>query len=108
MDPLQKQSCISSLQFFIQNGGHKCPESLKLLSHLANIGDAKSLAIQPASTTHSQFTPEEKEAAGASIDFVRLSVGLEHIDDIKADLDQARGIVEPVHFNLRLSVPPYQ
>jgi O-acetylhomoserine (thiol)-lyase len=63
--------------------------SLKLFSHLANIGDAKSLAIHPASTTHSQLTPEEQEAAGAPIDFVRLSVGLEHIDDIKADLDQA-------------------
>ena len=63
--------------------------SLKLFSHLANIGDAKSLAIHPASTTHSQLTPDEQEAAGAPIDFVRLSVGLEHIDDIKADLDQA-------------------
>ncbi len=63
--------------------------SLKLFSHLANIGDAKSLAIHPASTTHSQLTPVEQEAAGAPIDFVRLSVGLEHIDDIKADLDQA-------------------
>lgn len=63
--------------------------SLKLFSHLANIGDAKSLAIHPASTTHSQLTPKEQEAAGAPLDFVRLSVGLEHIDDIRADLDQA-------------------
>ncbi|MEN8135076.1 MAG: O-acetylhomoserine aminocarboxypropyltransferase/cysteine synthase family protein [Thermodesulfobacteriota bacterium] len=63
--------------------------NLKLFSHLANIGDAKSLAIHPASTTHSQLTPEEQEAAGAPIDFVRLSIGLEHIDDIVADLDQA-------------------
>ena len=63
--------------------------NLKLFSHLANIGDAKSLAIHPASTTHSQLTPEEQEAAGAPMDFVRLSVGLEHIDDITADLDQA-------------------
>jgi O-acetylhomoserine (thiol)-lyase len=63
--------------------------SLKLFSHLANIGDAKSLAIHPASTTHSQLTPEEQEAAGAPIDFVRLSVGLENIADIKEDLDQA-------------------
>lgn len=63
--------------------------SLKLFSHLANIGDAKSLAIHPASTTHSQLTPAEQEAAGAPMDYVRLSVGLEHIDDIKADLDQA-------------------
>lgn len=63
--------------------------NLKLFSHLANIGDAKSLAIHPASTTHSQLTPAEQAAAGAPIDFIRLSVGLEHIDDILADLDQA-------------------
>ncbi|GBE13152.1 methionine gamma-lyase [bacterium BMS3Bbin14] len=63
--------------------------SLKLFSHLANIGDSKSLAIHPASTTHSQLTPEEQLAAGVSPDFVRLSVGLEHIDDIVADLDMA-------------------
>jgi len=62
---------------------------LKLFSHLANIGDAKSLAIHPASTTHSQLSPEEQAAAGAPMDFVRLSIGLEHIDDILADLDQA-------------------
>ncbi len=62
---------------------------LKLFSHLANIGDSKSLAIHPASTTHSQLTPEEQLAAGVSPDFVRLSVGLEHIDDIVADLDMA-------------------
>ncbi|MBE0617089.1 MAG: O-acetylhomoserine aminocarboxypropyltransferase/cysteine synthase, partial [Proteobacteria bacterium] len=64
-------------------------DSLKLFSHLANIGDAKSLAIHPASTTHSQLSPSEQEAAGVTPDFVRLSVGLEHIDDILADLDQA-------------------
>jgi len=78
--------------FGIQGGleaGRRFIDSLKLFSHLANIGDAKSLAIHPASTTHSQLTPEEKEAAGAPEDFVRLSVGIEHIDDILADLDQA-------------------
>ncbi len=78
--------------FGIEGGleaGKSFINSLKLFSHLANIGDAKSLAIHPASTTHSQLTPEEQAAAGAPIDFVRLSVGLEHIDDIKADLDQA-------------------
>ena len=64
---------------------------LQLFSHLANIGDAKSLAIHPASTTHSQLTPDEQRAAGVSPDFVRLSVGLEHIDDILADLRQALG-----------------
>jgi len=69
--------------------GKKFINSLKLLSHLANIGDAKSLAIHPASTTHSQLTPDEQRAAGVSPDFVRLSIGLEHQDDIIADLDQA-------------------
>lgn len=63
--------------------------SLKLFSHLANIGDSRSLAIHPASTTHSQLTPDEQQAAGVSPDFVRLSVGLENSDDILADLDQA-------------------
>ncbi|ADH87042.1 O-acetylhomoserine aminocarboxypropyltransferase/cysteine synthase family protein [Desulfurivibrio alkaliphilus] len=71
--------------------GRKFINNLKLFSHLANIGDAKSLAIHPASTTHSQLTPDEQRAAGVSPDFVRLSVGLEHIDDIKADLSQALG-----------------
>jgi O-acetylhomoserine (thiol)-lyase len=69
--------------------GKKFINSLKLLSHLANIGDARSLAIHPASTTHSQLTPDEQLAAGVSPDFVRLSIGLEHQDDIFADLDQA-------------------
>lgn len=63
--------------------------NLKLISHLANIGDAKSLAIHPASTTHSQLTAEEKVAAGAPEDFVRLSVGIEHLDDILEDIGQA-------------------
>jgi O-acetylhomoserine (thiol)-lyase len=69
--------------------GKRFINSLKLLSHLANIGDARSLAIHPASTTHSQLTPDEQRAAGVSPDFVRLSIGLEHRDDIFADLDQA-------------------
>jgi O-acetylhomoserine (thiol)-lyase len=64
-------------------------ESLGLFSHLANIGDAKSLAIHNASTTHSQLNPEELAAAGVTEDTVRLSVGIEHIDDLIADLDQA-------------------
>lgn len=66
-------------------------EKLKLHSHLANIGDAKSLAIHPASTTHSQLTPDEQKASGVSDDYVRLSVGIEAIEDIIADLDQALG-----------------
>jgi O-acetylhomoserine (thiol)-lyase len=80
------------LGFGIQGGyaaGRKFIESVKMCSHLANIGDAKSLVIHPASTTHSQQTPEELEAAGISDDYVRLSVGLEDIEDIKADLGQA-------------------
>ena len=60
-----------------------------MFSHLANIGDTKSLVIHPASTTHRQLSDEQKIAAGAGPDVVRLSVGIEHIDDIIADIDQA-------------------
>ncbi|MGF1450691.1 MAG: O-acetylhomoserine aminocarboxypropyltransferase/cysteine synthase family protein [Opitutales bacterium] len=70
-------------------GGRKFIESLELFSHLANIGDAKSLAIHPATTTHSQLNPEELTAAGVTDDFVRLSIGIEAIDDLLEDLDQA-------------------
>jgi len=69
--------------------GKKFINSLQLISHLANIGDAKSLAIHPASTTHQQLSPEEQFAAGVTPDFIRLSVGIEHIDDIIEDIDQA-------------------
>ena len=69
--------------------GKKFINSVKLLSHLANIGDAKSLVIHPASTTHSQLTPEELLETGATPDYIRLSVGLENVEDIKADIDQA-------------------
>ena len=62
---------------------------LELFSHLANVGDAKSLVIHPASTTHSQLTREQQIAAGAAPDLVRLSVGIEDSDDIIADLDHA-------------------
>lgn len=64
-------------------------DSLELFSHLANIGDSKSLVIHPASTTHQQLTPQEQAATGVSPDFVRLSIGIEDIEDIIADLDQA-------------------
>jgi O-acetylhomoserine (thiol)-lyase len=64
-------------------------ESLSLFSHLANIGDAKSLAIHPASTTHSQLSPEELVASGVSADFIRLSIGIEDFVDIQKDLEQA-------------------
>jgi len=69
--------------------GRKFINALKLFSNLANIGDAKSLVIHPASTTHQQLTPEEQAATGVTPDFIRLSVGIESIADIKADLDQA-------------------
>ena len=80
------------LGFGIKGGreaGRRFIESVKLASHLANIGDAKTLVIHPASTTHSQQTAEELVAAGVSDDYIRVSVGLEDLDDIKADLDQA-------------------
>jgi O-acetylhomoserine (thiol)-lyase len=69
--------------------GKRFIESVKLLSHLANIGDAKSLVIHPASTTHQQLTPEEQAATGVTADFLRLSVGIEDVEDIKEDIDQA-------------------
>jgi O-acetylhomoserine (thiol)-lyase len=71
------------------DAGRAFIESLGLFSHLANIGDAKSLAIHNASTTHSQLNAEELAAAGVTEDTVRLSVGIEHVDDLLADLDQA-------------------
>lgn len=80
------------LGFGIQGGkeaGQTFINNLKLLSHVANVGDAKSLAIHPASTTHSQLSEEELSTAGVSPDFIRLSVGLEDIEDILWDLEQA-------------------
>jgi len=72
-----------------RDAGRRFIDSLKLFYHVANIGDARSLAIHPASTTHSQLSPEDQLATGVSDGYVRLSVGIEHIDDILADLDQA-------------------
>ncbi len=69
--------------------GKRFINSVKLLSHLANIGDAKSLVIHPASTTHQQLTPEEQETTGVTPDYVRLSIGLEDVADIRKDIDQA-------------------
>ena len=71
------------------DAGKKFIESLKMFYHVANIGDARSLAIHPATTTHSQLTEEELIAAGVTPGYVRLSIGIEHSDDIIADLDQA-------------------
>jgi O-acetylhomoserine (thiol)-lyase len=82
------------LGFGIKGGleaGRRFINRLKLFSHLANVGDAKSLAIHPASTTHSQLTPDQQISAGVTPDFVRLSVGIENIEDILWDLDQALG-----------------
>ena len=80
------------LTFGIKGGreaGRKFIDSLELFTLMANIGDAKSLAIHPATTTHSQLNAEELEKAGVTQDTVRLSVGIEHIDDILADIEQA-------------------
>jgi O-acetylhomoserine (thiol)-lyase len=72
-----------------REAGARFIDNLKLFSHVANLGDAKSLAIHPASTTHSQLSDEEQKAAGVSPDFIRLSIGLEDIEDILWDIDQA-------------------
>ncbi|WP_027714308.1 homocysteine synthase [Desulfuromonas sp. TF] len=80
------------LGFGIKGGaasGAKFIDSVKLASHLANIGDAKTLVIHPATTTHQQLSPEEQASAGVTPDFVRVSVGIEDVEDIIADLDQA-------------------
>ena len=69
--------------------GKRFIESVKLLSHLANIGDAKSLVIHPASTTHQQLTREEQLETGVTEDYIRLSIGLENVEDIKEEIDQA-------------------
>ena len=77
--------------------GRKLIDSVKLFSLLANVGDAKSLIIHPASTTHQQLSAEDQIASGVTPELVRLSVGIEHIDDIIADLDQAIGAATGIH-----------
>jgi O-acetylhomoserine (thiol)-lyase len=72
-----------------KEAGARFIDHLKLFSHLANVGDAKSLAIHSATTTHSQLNEEQQRAAGITPDLVRLSIGLENLEDILADLDQA-------------------
>jgi O-acetylhomoserine (thiol)-lyase len=82
----------SMVVFGIRGGneaGPKFIDNLKLFSHLANVGDARSLAIHPATTTHSQLNEEQQAAGGITPELVRLSVGIEHADDIIADIDQA-------------------
>ncbi len=80
------------LGFGVKGGmeaGKKFINSLRLISHLANVGDAKTLAIHPASTTHQQLSAQEQLSTGVTPDFIRLSIGIEHIDDIVADIEQA-------------------
>lgn len=80
------------IAFGIKGGlaaGKKFIDHLQLISHLANVGDAKSLAIHPASTTHSQLSPEQLRQGGIGEGMIRLSIGIEHVDDIIADIDQA-------------------
>ena len=82
----------SMVVFGIKGGasaGSRFIESLQMFSHLANVGDAKSLAIHPATTTHSQMTEEQQRAGGIPPEMIRLSIGIEHIDDIREDLSQA-------------------
>ncbi len=91
-DKYLKDGSGAIIGFGIKGGvdaGKRFINSLQLISHLANVGDAKSLAIHPASTTHQQLSPEEQLATGVTPDFIRLSIGIEHIDDILADIDQA-------------------
>jgi len=87
-----KKGAGSIIGFGIKGGleaGKKFINSLQMISHVANIGDAKTLAIHPATTTHEQLSEEERLTTGVTTDFIRLSIGLEHIDDIIADIEQA-------------------
>ncbi|NJB87763.1 O-acetylhomoserine (thiol)-lyase [Lewinella marina] len=84
------------LNFNVKGGKEdatKVVDNLKLISHLANVGDAKTLIIQPAATTHQQLNEQEQRAAGVEPNALRISVGIEHIDDIKADLEQALSLI---------------
>jgi O-acetylhomoserine (thiol)-lyase len=76
-----------------RDGGARFQDALKLFTRLVNIGDARSLACHPASTTHRQLGPDELAKAGVSVDMVRLSVGIEHVDDLLEDLEQALATV---------------
>jgi O-acetylhomoserine (thiol)-lyase len=89
-----KKGAGAIIGFGIKGGseaGKRFINGLQLISHLANIGDARSLAIHPATTTHQQLSPEEQIATGVTPDFIRLSIGIEHVDDIIADIEQALG-----------------
>ena len=88
---------MGCMLMFSLNGGYEDAvrfiDSLKLASHLANVGDAKTLVIHPASTTHQQLSEAEQASAGVTPTMVRVSVGLEHIDDIRDDFDQALAVL---------------
>jgi len=91
-DKICKGKASGIISFGIKGGaeaGARFIDALKMIFRLVNIGDAKSLACHPASTTHRQLSPQELKAAGVSEDMVRISVGIEHIDDIIADVEQA-------------------
>jgi O-acetylhomoserine (thiol)-lyase len=93
---LAGQAC-SLLTFGVrggQAGGERFYDALRLIKRLVNLGDAKSLACHPASTTHRQMTPAEQLKAGVTPEMIRLSVGIEHVDDILADIDQALAAAE--------------
>ena len=95
------------LTFGVKGGleaGKEFIDNVELLSLLANIGDAKSLVIHPASTTHQQLTPEEQESTGVTPDLIRVSVGLEDVEDIIADIDQAleKVTASPIIFNISI------
>jgi O-acetylhomoserine (thiol)-lyase len=86
------KGCSSLLSFGVKGGyevGKKLVDEVRLASHLANLGDTKTLIIHPASTTHEQLRPEEKIAAGAPDELIRMSIGIEDAEDIIADLRQA-------------------
>merc|ERR1711898_45189 len=84
-----RDGCFGAVLSFGVKGGFEAAkkfiDGVKLASHLANVGDAKTLVIHPASTTHQQLSAEEQDACGVTPDFIRVSVGIEHIDDIIAD-----------------------
>src|SRR5690606_41937798 len=101
---LKRHPCHQNAQTYVKNGygavlsvtikgdGNKANDfidALELISHLANVGDTKSLIIHPAATTHQQLSEEDQIKAGVQVGQLRLSVGIEHVDDIKADLQQA-------------------
>jgi len=92
VDKYLKRGAGAIVGFGIKGGleaGKKFINSVKLLSHLANVGDAKSLVIHPASTTHQQLSAKEQEATGVTQDYIRLSIGIENVDDIISDIKQA-------------------